>query len=82
MNASTTCTLSGPVDFQGNTPSSTLDAFNFSTMSCATDYASTTETVGGFTRGELVNGYFLLAILVVIAYGFFYLWLRGVKIDQ
>jgi len=51
-------------------------------MNCTTDYASTTETVEGFTRGELINGYFLLGILLVLAYGFFYFWLRGVKIDQ
>jgi len=82
MNASTTCTFSDPVDFTGSTPSSTLDSFNFRTMSCATDYASTTETQNGFTRGELVNGFFLLALLVVVAYAFLYFWVRGIKIKQ
>lgn len=88
MFATSTCTFSAPVDYQGNAPALPTDIWNFSAQNCSTEYetasstpgSSTIETVNGFSRGELVNGFFLLAILIVVAYSFFFIWIRGVKI--
>lgn len=88
MNASSTCTFSAPVDFQGNAPALPTDIWNFSAENCdftyeaasSTPASSSIETVNGFTKGELVIGYFLLALLILTAYAFLYFWVRGVKI--
>lgn len=57
------CTFSNPVDYEGNTPSSTLTAFNFSTEHCTIYPATPSGTVVATTSassspsGELLASY-------------------------
>jgi len=44
--------------------------------------SSTILTSNGFTRGELLNGFLILAILLVVSYSFLFHWVRGYRIRQ
>jgi len=82
MNATTTCTLSNPVDFQGNAPTAITDVWNFDTQSCNSSYDTTSSTVSvssGFTYGELVISWLLFIFLIAFLYNFLYHWISGYK---
>lgn len=84
MNATSTCIFTNPLDYQSNAAAASTDIWNYAQQDCSFVFQmpTSTEVVNGFTRGEVVNGFFLLTILIVITYGLMYIWLRGVKINQ
>jgi hypothetical protein len=69
------CTYSNPVDYQGNTPANSLEAFNFKELSCTIPQATQSATIATrdgeliSAQGEVVRGSFVALAIIIILLG-------------
>jgi len=82
MNSTTTCAFTNPVLYDGSSVSSSSENFAFNTLTCSTEYATSSGQIyaGGFSYGELIISVLLFFTLMTVAYSFFFSWVRGVKV--
>lgn len=69
MTATTTCSYSNPVLFDGTTPTNLKEIFQFSSLICNSDTGTSSPAVyNGFTYGEIISSIFLFLILIFFLY--------------
>lgn len=74
MNATTTCSFSNPVQFDGSAPASSLDYFQFASSTCETIQATSSESIT-FPSSMVVRDdgvIFGLGIIIFLLAGIFF----------
>jgi len=80
--ATTTCSFSVPKLYNGATPTSTAQHWNYGSSTCSLAISSSTQVsvVNGFTYGEIVITVLLFLIFCSQFFWPLWGWIRGIKI--